>query len=99
MAAHPNEMLIPAAAVSNQEAFEILRVWISEGRQHVSLSPGVWDDPAAWGLMLVDLARHVANAYQQSNRMKSAAALERIKLGFEAEWNSPTDSPSGSLLT
>lgn len=99
MASHPNEMLIPAVAASDREAFEILRVWISESRQHVSLSSGVWDDPAAWGLMLVDLARHVANAYQQGGRMKSAAALDRIKFGFDAEWNSPTDNPSGSLLT
>ena len=99
MATHQHEMQIPPVAASDREAFEILRVWISEGNQHVTLKPGVWDDPFAWGMMLVDLGRHIANAYQQTDRMQSAAALERIKLGFDAEWNSPTDSASGSLLT
>jgi len=99
MAIHSNEMQIPPAAASDREAFEILRIWIGGGQQHVSMNPRVWDDPAAWGMMLVDLARHVAGAYQQTGGMKSAAALERIKLGFDAEWNSPTDAPRGSLLT
>jgi|SRR5688500_19857635 hypothetical protein len=98
MATHSNEMLIPPAVASDREAFEIIRIWISGGQQHVSVNPRVWDDPAAWGMMLVDLARHIADAYQQIDRMKSAAALERIKLGLDAEWNSPTDTPSGSLL-
>ena len=99
MAAHPHEMMIPPAAATDRQAFEILRVWVGQGRQHVSLSPNTWDDPAACGLMLVDLARHVANAYEQNGRMKSAAALDRIKRGLDAEWNSPTDAPRGSLLT
>jgi hypothetical protein len=99
MVTHSNELQIPPAAASEREAFEILRIWVGGGQQHVSVNPRVWDDPAAWGMMLVDLARHIAGAYQQIDRMKSAAALERIKLGFDAEWNSPTDNPSGSLLT
>jgi hypothetical protein len=90
-------MQIPPVAASDREAFEILRVWISGGSQHVTLQPGAWDDPAIWGMMLVDLARHVANAFEQTERMQSEAALERIKLGFDAEWNSPTDTASGSL--
>src|SRR5262245_12653834 len=99
MATHRHEMLIPTAVVSDRDAFEIARIWIGQGKQHVSLSPNTWDDPTAWGLMLVDIARHVADAYEQTGRMKRATALDRIKRGFDAEWNSPTDVPSGSLLS
>ena len=99
MATHRHELQVPPQAASDREAFEILRIWISGGQQHVTLNPGAWDDPAVWGMMLVDLARHIANAYQQTDRMQSAATLERIKLGFDAEWSSPTDVASGSLLT
>ena len=29
---------------------------------------GLWADAGNWGIMLVDLARHVANAYEQDGR-------------------------------
>ena len=56
-----SELHIPDAAKKDSNAFEILRIWIAGGSQHVSLKTGVWEDPAAWGLMLADLAKHVAN--------------------------------------
>lgn len=93
-----NQLPIPAATGADPHAREVVRVWIAAGGQHVSLNPHVWDDPAAWGLLLVDLARHVANAYNQSGLMDSAAVLDRIRQGFDAEWASPTDAPSGGLI-
>jgi hypothetical protein len=56
-----------------------------------------WKDPAAWGIMLVDLAKHIASAYEQSGGLNQAAALSRIKQGFDTEWESPTDRPSGRV--
>jgi uncharacterized protein DUF5076 len=53
--------------------------------QHVSLRMGVWEDPAAWGIMLADLARHVAASYAQDARLDPGEALERIKEGLDAE--------------
>jgi hypothetical protein len=47
--------------------------------------------------MLVDLAKHVALAYHELNDMPVADALKRIKDGFDAEWDTATDEPSGSL--
>lgn len=82
--------LIPPDAANADDAMEIVRVWVAEGSQHVALRPDIWKDPAAWGLMLVDLARHVANAYEPDAR---DAILTRIKVGFDMEWAHPTDSP------
>jgi hypothetical protein len=58
-----SELKIPDAAKADPQAREILRIWLAGGGQHVSFKTGVWDDPAAWGLMPADLARHVANSY------------------------------------
>lgn len=57
----------------------------------------MWEDPAAWGIMLADLARHVANAYQQDVGLNPEESLRRIKAALEAELSGPTDEPSGRL--
>ena len=91
----PNELDPPAAAVLDDRATELLRVWATKGSQHVSIRWDAWDDPAAWGILLVDLARHVAHAYEQNRNMTPAQVLHRIREGFDAEWSSPSDSPRG----
>jgi hypothetical protein len=95
---HVNQLPIPPAASADVRAVELLRVWIANGGQHVSLSTSAWNDPAAWDIMLVDLAKHVASAYQQNAGKDFAATLNRIKQAFDAEWDTATDQPSGSLL-
>jgi hypothetical protein len=55
------ELGVPEAAKADSGSFEVLRVWIAKKGQHVSLRVGVWEDPAAWGILLVDLIRHIAN--------------------------------------
>ena len=47
----------------NAESTEVLRLWkVPELGQQVILRHDAWENPAAWGLMLVDIARHVARA-------------------------------------
>ena len=90
-----DQLIIPDAAKRDSKSFELLRVWIAENNQHVSLRAGVWEDPAAWGIMLADLAGHVANTYEQSEGRNRAETLQRIKAGFDAEMSSPTDPEAG----
>jgi len=91
------QLPIPQAALVDPEAMELLRVWIADGGQHISLATGVWDDPASWGIMLVDLAKHIARAFEQSKGSNYEEALRRLRDGFDAEWSSPTDDPVGGL--
>ena len=59
----PNKHLDPPPASTRDAAsFELLRVWIAEQGQHVSLRSGMWEDPFAWGIVLADLARHIVHA-------------------------------------
>jgi len=94
---HRNELVIPDAANRDPKSFELLRVWVANKAQHISLQAGVWEDPAAWGIMLADLARHVANSYHQDKGLHQSQSPQRIKAAFDAELESPTDHPSGSL--
>ncbi len=91
------ELLIPEDARKDPKGFELLRVWIANGEQQVSLRAGVWEDPASWGMMLADLAGHIANTFEQATGMDHAEALDRIREGLEEEWGSPRDELSGEL--
>lgn len=86
-----NHLQIPDAAIRDPESLEILRVWIANADQHVSLRGGVWQDPAAWGLMLADIARHVASSYREDMGFDRYQALKRIKAAFDIELASPTE--------
>jgi Domain of unknown function (DUF5076) len=94
----PRQLPIPPHAATDSKAIEILRVWAAAGQQHVSIDAGLWKDPGNWGVMLVDLARHIADAYKQSGKIEYLAALDRIRKGFDAEWDCPTDQPRGTFL-
>src|ERR1700733_8505880 len=88
----------PPAAQRDKAAFELLRVWVAEQGQHVSLRSGTWEDPFAWGIVLADLARHIVNAESmQKKNVDKAAYLDRILEGFHAEIESPTDEPEGEI--
>lgn len=74
-------------------SFEILRVWSGENLSQQYALNTTWDDPGAWGLVLADIARHVAKAYGRGGETSEQEALLRIKQLFDAEWCSPTDEP------
>ncbi len=85
------ELPIPGSAISDKNAIELIRVWVAGGQQHIALATDVWEDPEAWGLMLVDLAKHIARAYAQSEEYEFEKTLGLIKSGMDMEWSSPTD--------
>ncbi len=95
--ADSDQLLIPDAAKADARSFELLRVWIANKGQHVSLRVGTWSDPAAWGIMLADLARHIVNSYDQDMALDRLKTLQRIKDAFDAELTKPTDNPTGRI--
>jgi len=92
------ELPIPPAAEGDPKSGEMLRAWIANGGLHCSLNPNVWDNPGHWGILLADLARHVANATHESSAADKSATIERIRAAFAAELDAPTDEPSGNFL-
>ena len=93
MSEDDGELPIPTWAQKGGGGIELARIWAAEGKQHLTIRTDIWEDPACWGMMLVDLAKHAANAYAQEDGRDAAAVLERIKEGFDAEWVRSTDGP------
>ena len=88
---HKNELAFPPEAASDPDAAEVLRAWIVGGRLSVSLSPLAFPDIGTWGILLVDIARHVARAAEQEGQGRYAANLEQIRKLIDAELAQPTD--------
>lgn len=80
-----NELEIPDGVVGDAKAFELVRAWVADGELHVSLQMGGWDDPAAWGTVLADLARHVARFYEAQKRLDPEETMERVRSAMDAE--------------
>jgi hypothetical protein len=86
------QALNPPPMAAKPDAIEILRVWAAPGVPQQLVLQTVWKDPAAWGLLLVDVARHVSRAYAADGQDEKKV-LARIRAGFDAEWGNPTDVP------
>src|SRR5262252_8329900 len=92
------EALHAPPAALEQGGVEIVRAVVVDGALHVSLRPA-FDDPQAWGMLLADLARHVARIYQNEGKAPEAQTLERIRMMFDAELDSPTDPGTTTAIT
>jgi hypothetical protein len=95
--AQSDQLRVPEPARTDAKSFELLRVWIAHQDQHISMRVGVWKEPEAWGMMLADLARHIAAAFEQAEKRDPIEMLARIKAGFEAEIESPTEEVHGEV--
>lgn len=93
MFGRPKNELPPPPIARNAEAVEVLRVWSEPDAPQVISIRTAWEDPGAWGLLLVDIARHAAKAYAAEG-VAEAEAFERILQLFRAELASPTDTLS-----
>jgi hypothetical protein len=80
------QLAIPTAAASDPASFELLRLWIANQSQQVTLRPGIWQDPSAWGVMLADLARSIVQVHLDHDEDFDAEAfLASLLEGFDNE--------------
>jgi hypothetical protein len=92
--AHKHELAPPPDAIANDEAKEFLRAWAVNDGIHVSLLPQAWRHPAAWGIILADIVRHVADGYHQADGRDKAKAMQEIMALLIAEFQAPTNKKS-----
>lgn len=94
--------LVPPAALRDPDSWEVLRVWIAEQGLHVSLKVGCFGDveTQAWGTLLADAARHVADALSGADQGAEdrEVILAQIAEVFLAEMEEPTSATRGSFV-
>ena len=89
------DLASPPEVAGDPQAAEILRAWIANGGLVCSLLPETWKDASSWGIVLADVARHVANAVRDLNGDDPAITVARIREVFNSELSDPTDEPTG----
>jgi hypothetical protein len=89
---------IPNNADLTPNVFEIFSVWYVDNAPYVTIKASAWKDPAAYGIMIADLTRHIADAYWKAEGRDKQETFRRILEGFNAEIEFPTDEPSGKLI-
>lgn len=81
-----SELKLPEGIQGDPNAMEILRVWVGNKDIQVSMLLGMWeqasdfdiDEREAWGELLADLIRHIANGLTQSHDYQRDASERRI---------------------
>lgn len=99
-----NQRPIPEAALRDEDAVEMLRVWIAERGLHCSIKVGMYretmnvPEEKAWGTILADVARHVANALESGYSTNAADSLQKIRDSFMKELGAPTSEAKGDFV-
>ena len=99
-------LTVPPAARRDDAAVQMVSAWIAERGLHCSLNIGMWEaeghnEAKAWGILLADIVRHVANAVEESKGEDRAQVATAIVQSLSAELDSPTSKATGasSLVT
>jgi hypothetical protein len=80
----------------------MLSAWIAENGLHCTLNIGMWDaggrdEPRAWGVLLADVVRHIANAIQDHDGTASDETISVIATSLLNELESPTSKATGGF--
>ncbi|MCB9893256.1 MAG: DUF5076 domain-containing protein [Planctomycetes bacterium] len=99
-----DELPIPEAAMRDAKSREMIRAWVAEESLWCSINIGSWegvedtDEPAAWGILLADVARHVGNALRDMKGADPVDVVLAIREMFLAELGEPTSDHNGDFV-
>lgn len=99
-----NQQPIPEAALRDADSVEMLRIWIAEQQLHCSIRIGMYQETSntsevnAWGIILADVVRHVANALEQAYSFKVDESERRILESLRGELAAPTSRLTGTFV-
>ncbi|HEX6119963.1 MAG TPA: DUF5076 domain-containing protein [Dongiaceae bacterium] len=96
------ECIIPEPALRDQDSVEMIRVWIAEKGLHCTINVGMYEkhrvpEAEAWGMILADVTRHVADALRTRHGTDVAVTVDRIRESYLTELDSPTSETKGGF--
>ena len=100
----PHPLPPPAASTRDDDAVELVRAWVAERGLNFSLKLGLYADsetvsePEAWGVILADMARHIAVGLEQQEGTDSSEALRQIRNAFLNEFRRGEGHMTGGFV-
>jgi len=91
------DLPVPGDVAADAKAVEVFRAWVANDGLICAVRPTTWKDPSAWGIVLADAARHVANAIRDEVGDEPSVTVAKIREMFNRELAAPTDEPTGSF--
>ena len=84
------ELPRPSGIVGDDHATEMIRVWIAHNDLNVSMLLDMWhdapdaevDERDAWGELLADLTKHIANGMMKQHGWDYDSTRDRIRAAF-----------------
>ena len=93
------ECQIPPEALTDSNRRELLRAWVANGSLHCSLCiPDDWPEPEHWGVVLSDVMRHVADAYQKQHGIEFGETIRQIQEQIAVQLDSQTRDVGGDFV-
>jgi len=104
-----SELLIPDTALGDPERVEMARIWVAKGGLHCNLRIGGWSvaskgaevtpvlERRAWGILLSDIARHVADALSKKEQVPKEEILNTLVGTFLSEVRTDAGQPQGDF--
>ncbi len=93
----------PPDATSDPEAVEVMSAWIANESLHIVLKQAFFrnrnfEEEWAWGVLLADTMRHLANAIADERGDDATDVLEGIHEALETELAKATSQIKGSFV-
>ena len=94
------ELPIPPGVFEDPKSRELFRAWIANEGLHISLNLGTWgkQEATGWGILLSDVARHIADALQRQDSIPVSDTLTEIQQVFDRELDRPTAPTKGGFV-
>jgi hypothetical protein len=95
-------LVIPPAAQRDEQSIQMISTWIAEKGLHSTLNVGMWhaqgkSEAGAWGIVLADLIRHIANAIREEHGTDTETTIRKIVEALHAELDEPTSKVEGGF--
>jgi Domain of unknown function (DUF5076) len=101
-----HELKQPPAVSEDEHATEMIRAWIAKGDLNVPLRLGMWqelqnreiDERDAWGELLSDLTRHIANGMMKEHGWDYDSTRDRIRTAFLRWYDDKSANTEGDFV-
>ena len=93
-----NQLPIPPDAMTDPRSVEMVRAWIVNGGLQASLQMGVWEDVRAWGILLADLVKYVADAKEKDGGIDRSHTIKQVRKSIDAELDASTCESEGEFV-
>jgi hypothetical protein len=95
-------LTLPPAAQRDPDAIQMLSAWVAEQSLHCTLNVGMWqasgrNELRAWGILLADVVRHIANAHQAEFGRAPEETIAEVFASLERELEGPTSKATGEF--